>query len=308
MKLSIKRVLLGLFLILILVLVASTARNWELIQRTMLGGLKIYETVPPELPAEITRPAILVFSKTNGYRHEEAIPAANALLERLAKENGWGFYQTENGAAFSPAILARFDAVVFNNVSGDVFTPDQRAALKAFIEKGGGFVGVHGSGGDFSYDWRCYVEHLIGAQFIGHPMDPQFQEALVRVEDRDHPASRGVPEEWRRTDEWYSFERSPPAARPPCDRNAGRAELQPERRVGSGPGDGQGSSGRLVALHRPGQGLLFRHGPHRRGLCGARLSGHVARGRPVGVAAGWRGLRCRARCRGGSRPAGGEVT
>lgn len=209
MRLSIKRALLGIFLLLLLIMVASTARNWDLIQRTMLGGLKIYETVPPELPAGIARPAILVFSKTNGYRHEEAIPAANALFERLAKEDGWGFYQTENGAAFDPAILARFDAVVFNNVSGDVFTPAQRNALKSFIEKGGGFVGVHGSGGDFSYDWRWYVEHLIGAQFIGHPMDPQLQEAVVRVEDRGHPASRGLPREWKRTDEWYSFERAP---------------------------------------------------------------------------------------------------
>lgn len=212
MRISLKRIALGVLVLLLLLLAwlgISLWRNWDVIQRTMLGGVKIYETTPPTLPAEIKRPAILVFSKTNGFRHEEAIPAANALFEEFAREKGWGHFQTENGAAFSPQILARFDAVVFNNVSGDVFTPEQRQALKAFIEKGGGFVGVHGSGGDFSYDWRWYVDHLIGAQFIGHTMNPQFPQATVRIEDRSHPATRDLPESLQRTDEWYSFDKSP---------------------------------------------------------------------------------------------------
>ena len=114
-------------LLALLVLFAiQIARNWDTIRRTMLGGLHVYETTPPAVPADIKRPAILVFSKTNGFRHEEAIPAANALFAQMAKDNGWGYFQTENGAAFDSAILSRFDAVVFNNVSGDVFTPKQR--------------------------------------------------------------------------------------------------------------------------------------------------------------------------------------
>jgi type 1 glutamine amidotransferase len=209
MRLTVKRAILGGLLLVLLWFAVSLALNWDTIQRTMLGGVHVYETTPPALPADIKRPAILVFSKTNGFRHEEAIPAANAMLAQMAKGNGWGYFQTENGATFSPAILARFDAVVFNNVSGDVFTPAQREALRRFLENGGGFVGVHGAGGDFSYDWRWYVEDLIGAQFKGHPMNPQFQAATVRVEDRTHPATRDLPESWRRTDEWYSFERPP---------------------------------------------------------------------------------------------------
>jgi uncharacterized protein len=194
----------------LLVLVALAAwRNWDFVQRMILGGLKVYETTPPPLPAVIAHPAILVFSKTNGFRHVEAIPAANKLFAGFAKDNGWGYFQTENGATFDPKILARFDAVVFNNVSGDVFTPTQRAALKSFVEQGGGFVGIHGSGGDPKYDWDWYADNLIGARFIGHPMSPQFQQATVTIEDASHPATRGLASPWRRTDEWYSFAKSP---------------------------------------------------------------------------------------------------
>lgn len=201
-------VLLGVFA---LVIAIGAWRNWDTVQRVFLGGVKVYETVPPELPPELASPAILVFSKTNGFRHEEAIPVANELFAELASENGWGYFQTENGATFSPDILARFDAVVFNNVSGDVFTPEQRQALKEFIENGGGFVGIHGAGGDMEYAWPWYVNELIGAQFIGHTMDPQFPKADLVIEDATHPATTGLSERRTRPEEWYAFDASPRA-------------------------------------------------------------------------------------------------
>ena len=168
----------------------------------------VFETVAPVLPDNLLHPAILVFSKTNGFRHEDAIPAANRMLAEMADKQGWSMYQTENGALFNPAQLSKFDAVVFNNVSGNVFTPEQREAFKSYVENGGGFVGIHGSGGDPSYKWEWYVESLIGAQFIGHPMSPQFQEATLHVEDKTHPATQSLPNVWVRTDEWYSFKKS----------------------------------------------------------------------------------------------------
>jgi uncharacterized protein len=202
------KILMWIILLLLLLLAVLVALNWDMFQRLFMGGVKVYETSAPKLPDEIKRPAILVFSKTNGFRHDEPIKLGNSLFAEMAGKNGWGHYQTENGATFNPEILSRFDAVVFNNVSGDVFTPDQRKAFKGFLEKGGGFVGVHGSGGDFSYAWDWYVNDLIGAQFIGHPMNPQFQKATIRIEDKAHPVVTGLPETWVRTDEWYSFDKS----------------------------------------------------------------------------------------------------
>ena len=208
MKLFRRIVLWGL-LALVALFAINVALNWDTIRRTMLGGLHTHETVAPVLSADIKRPAILVFSKTNGFRHEEAIPAANALLAKMAMEKGWGYYQTENGAAFNPLVLSHFDAVVFSNASGDVFNADQQAAFKAFIEGGGGYVGIHSAGDDSWKGWRWYAEEMIGTNFIGHPLNPQFQLATVRVEDASHPSSKGLPAEWKRTDEWYSFDKAP---------------------------------------------------------------------------------------------------
>ncbi len=168
-----------------------------------------YDTVAPELPAQIQRPAILVFSKTNGFRHEEAIPAGLALFERLAKEKGWGLFATENGAVIAPEILARFDAVVWHNTSADTLNDEQKATLKKWILEGGGFVALHGSGGDPSYDWQWYVDELIGAQFTSHTMGPQFQEGTLKVEDPNHPATRDLPPSFSHMEEWYSFANNP---------------------------------------------------------------------------------------------------
>src|SRR5207237_944188 len=96
-------------------------------------------------------------------------------------------------------------------VSGDVLTPAQRDAFKTWLEQGGGFVGLHGAGGDPDYAWKWYVDTLIGAQFVGHTMGPQFQRARLEIVDHDHPAMRRLGANWVRTDEWYSFSSSPRA-------------------------------------------------------------------------------------------------
>jgi type 1 glutamine amidotransferase len=99
--------------------------------------------------------------------------------------------------------------VVFNNTSGDVFSTAQQAAFKAFIENGGGYLGLHAAGDNSHAAWGWYIEDVIGALFTQHTMDPQFQEAAVTVEDKDHAATQGLPASWRRTEEWYSFDKSP---------------------------------------------------------------------------------------------------
>jgi type 1 glutamine amidotransferase len=167
-----------------------------------------YDTEPVALPADLPEPALLLFTKTNGFRHEEGIPAGVALIQAIAKQRGWSVFHTESGAAFTPENLARVSVAVWHQVSGDVLDDAQKQALRSWIEGGGGWVGIHGAGGDSFYAWPWYEDVLIGALFIGHPMGPQFQQAKLVVEDRTHPATRELPESFVHDEEWYSFDRS----------------------------------------------------------------------------------------------------
>jgi type 1 glutamine amidotransferase len=192
-----------------LVVIAAAAGGWYYKSMRDMGFFRtpVYETARPDVPA-LAHPAVLVFSKTNSFIHKDAIPAATLMLEQLAKQNGWSIYFSGSGAVHNAEDLAKFDVIVWNNVSGDVLTPDQRTALQNYLQNGGGFVGIHATGGDRSYDWAWHPETLIGAQFIGHPMDPQFQTATIHIEDQNDPIMQGLGATWSREDEWYSFDRS----------------------------------------------------------------------------------------------------
>jgi len=168
-----------------------------------------FETVAPEIPAAGGKPLILVFSKTNGFRHIDAIPAAHAMFADFGKSESWAIFPTENAAVFNAKDLAKFDLIVWNNVSGDVFTDDQRKAFKTHMEGGGQFLGIHAAGGDRSYEWQWRPETLIKTQFVSHPNIPHFQDAELKVENQAHPATRHLPATWTQNDEWYTFADSP---------------------------------------------------------------------------------------------------
>lgn len=168
-----------------------------------------YDHTPPVLSETLNHPAILVFSKSNGFRDDPSVNAAQAALKAMAGHEHWTIFSTENAAVFNARDLKRFDAVVWNNVSGDVLTLAQRKDFKAYLEGGGGFAGLHGSGGDFFYDWDWYADTLIGARFKAHPMSPQFQAARLKIDDSKNPVVRGLQPEWTMTDEWYSFKTNP---------------------------------------------------------------------------------------------------
>ena len=171
-----------------------------------------YDVDQPKLLAPPGKPRFLLFEKITGFRDGPSVDAAHAALMAMAARNGWAIVTTDKGGAITPATLRTFDAVIWNNISGDVLTLGQRKALQHYIEGGGGFVAVHGSGGDPSYFWDWYADTLIGARFLGHPMGPQFQDARVHIDDGASAITQGLPREWTMNDEWYSFKANPRAS------------------------------------------------------------------------------------------------
>ena len=171
-----------------------------------------YDKDMPKLAVPAGRPRLLLFEKMTGFRDDPGVNAAHAAFVAMAARKGWALVSTDKAGVMTPASLKRFDAVIWNNVSGDVLTLSQRRAFRDYIEHGGGYVGVHGSAGDPVYYWDWYADTLIGARFAGHPVTKQFQDAKVVIDDATHPVAQGLPAEWTMKDEWYSFHSNPRAA------------------------------------------------------------------------------------------------
>jgi type 1 glutamine amidotransferase len=149
------------------------------------------------------RPRVLVFSKTQGFRHD-SISGGIAAVRQLGESNGFAVDATEDPAQFTRERLNSYRVVIFLSTTGDVLNADQEEAFKNFIRAGGGFVGVH-SAADTEYSWPWYGQ-LLGAWFLSHP---PLQDATLRVIDSQHPSTRDLPSQWRRFDEWYDFQSHP---------------------------------------------------------------------------------------------------
>jgi cytochrome c len=173
---------------------------WLLVALVSAGG-----SIGHNARAAGTEPrfAVLVFSKTTGFRHD-SIPPGIAAITALGSEHGFGVDSTEDAERFTDAGLARYKVVVFLSTTGDILNATQKAAFERYIRSGGGFVGVH-SASDTEYQWAWYGR-LVGAYFASHP---QIQQATIHIEDPAHPSTKDLPTVWQRTDEWYNFRSNP---------------------------------------------------------------------------------------------------
>ncbi|MFI6944073.1 ThuA domain-containing protein [Streptomyces sp. NPDC050418] len=183
------------------------------------------------------RTRLLVHTRTTGYRHA-SIPAAL----RAVRAFGHPVDATEDPAALERD-LSPYAAVVFLLTSGDILSDDSRMALRAYMDGGGGFVGVH-SAACTETSWPYFGE-LLGARFTRHPA---YQPGRVRVTDRTHPATAHLPERWEFTDEWYDFDRRPADARVLA--HADETSYDPE-------GGGMGADHPLVWCREQGAGRVF---------------------------------------------------
>ncbi|MHA4819840.1 ThuA domain-containing protein [Streptomyces aculeolatus] len=183
---------------------------------------------------------ILVFTRTTGFRHP-SIPDAITAISELGDEHGFEVQATESPSAFEND-LTDYSAVVFLSTSGEVLTDQGRTRLRRYMERGGGFVGIH-SAACTEYDWPHFND-LLGARFAGHP---DYQPGHLLVEDPTHPAMQHLPEIWKFTDEWYNFRTNPRAT----------VHVLARADEGSYTGGEMGSDHPIVWCHEPGTGRAF---------------------------------------------------
>ena len=162
-------------------------------------ALLLYFTVFSRSKNEIN---VLVFSKTEGYRHE-SIELGIEAIQQLGEQRDFRVEATEDATVFNENKLRDFEVIVFLNTTGDVLNPGQQTQVERFIQAGGGFVGVHAAA-DTEYAWPWYG-NLVGAYFDGHPNHPNVREATLNVVNGNHPATDSLPDTWTRSDEWYNY-------------------------------------------------------------------------------------------------------
>ncbi|WP_405771032.1 ThuA domain-containing protein [Actinacidiphila glaucinigra] len=114
---------------------------------------------------------------------------------------------TDDASVFTNAKrLGTFNAVVFLTGGGDVLDPEQEAGLEAYMEAGGGFLGIHDAARTEPYsDWFA---GLIGARPAA-TSPAAVQRAVVEIPDRINPATKDLPLEWKRPDKWINWASNP---------------------------------------------------------------------------------------------------
>lgn len=159
---------------------------------------------------------VLVFQETAGFTHN-IIGDAAAAITKLGEANGFTVDIAGNSTGvFTEANLSQYAAVIWNNTTGDVLNETEQEAFEAYVQAGGGYVGIHAAA-DTEYDWQWYGD-LMGAYFQNHPsqqlatinLDPE-ASAFAGGPLLSHPAADAIPQEWQRFDEWYNYQTNPRA-------------------------------------------------------------------------------------------------
>ncbi|MCP5544982.1 MAG: ThuA domain-containing protein [Akkermansiaceae bacterium] len=150
---------------------------------------KIAEALPSDAYAKPQKPRrLLVYSRTNGFRHASIATGKLALAEMGKTTGAFEVEVSEDPAEFDVDRLRRYDAVCFLSTTMNAFAPrkdewekmskeerdkarelgEQRQEnLMKFVKSGRGFVGIHAATDTF-YDWPEYGKMMNG-YFDGHP-------------------------------------------------------------------------------------------------------------------------------------------
>jgi type 1 glutamine amidotransferase len=150
---------------------------------------KITQSIPDKPFAKPEKPRkLLVFSKTNGFRHASIATGKIALTEMGRKTGAFEAVISEDLDVFEVDSLKTFDAVLFLSPTMNIFSPkpdelnkmsDAEKAeaakreerlkdnLMKFIKSGCGYIGIHAAT-DCCYNWPEYGK-MVNGYFDGHP-------------------------------------------------------------------------------------------------------------------------------------------
>ncbi len=146
--------------------------------------------------------------------HIKMMTAARPFFMQLGKENGFAVDFTDDSSIITDLNLSRYQVFVMLQLAPFDMRPEEQAALQRFIEQGKGWVGIHAAGltgqtfGNARKQpyWQWFEDFMGGITYSPHPA---YQKGTLLIEDRNHPATKGLPEKIEISDEWYEWSKSP---------------------------------------------------------------------------------------------------
>ena len=157
--------------------------------------ISLFSFIPQKKTEEV-----LIFSKTKGFRHKSIEKGIDAI-KKLGEQNNFNVTTTEDSSFFKYANLKKYKTIIFLSPTGkNLFNDRQKEALKKYIQKGGGFVGIHAAA-DCSYEWKWYGK-MVGGYFESHP---KVQKANLEIKNNKHQSTSELKNIWVHTDEWYNY-------------------------------------------------------------------------------------------------------
>jgi len=147
---------------------------------------------------------VAFYNGTYDAAHINFVHEANVWIPKMGVKYGFTYTATNNWKNLNKAFLANFSVVLF--LDDSPHDADERSAFQEYMENGGGWMGFHVCA--FSTDakeWDWYFNKFLGSgMFNNNTWFPT--TALLKVEDRNHPSMKGVPEKFiSSVSEWYSW-------------------------------------------------------------------------------------------------------
>ena len=153
---------------------------------------------------------IAFFTGKEDAAHISFLREAEQWFPQQAAKYNFRFDTTSNWTNLTPDFLAHYDVVVFLDTRPE--DPAQRAAFQAYMEHGGAWMGFHFAGfaltpSEYPANWDWYHNTFLGAgSYVSNTWRPT--AAVLRVEDRTHPATRHLPVTFTSSpSEWYRWEK-----------------------------------------------------------------------------------------------------
>lgn len=156
---------------------------------------------------------VLIYSHTPGPRHAHLGPRLEPGLNPPLSESNiaqWNLKEwleaegvdvdwTEDPSAVTR--LNNYNGFIALSANRDAYDDTAQTALKQFVRRGGGFIGIHNAFGA-EYHWQWYEGLLGGANFYDHGPN---REGTVEVLNRKDVSTKNLPREWEYKDEWYNL-------------------------------------------------------------------------------------------------------